>query len=255
MLREDLEREKDVLRQVASAREAVRRKYRAIKSGKEIAAREFTTLFQPVIEPLEKLTEQQQQKQQSQSKQNPVEVDQNILKRLRSSFPKKELDTSVFGVRETPGRSHMIGDAVIRFSPDHILVDEKVYPRTQGLTELILKKSPNENQITSEDKEHYRDILKSSNAYRTGYSDSGAIRGNRSLKYTRFIGRLISGHGLPESMLLNPTSKKEYIFYDDVNELVQRLQLLAAAYNAGNQSVNNEIVSILEELRELDLIE
>lgn len=252
MLREDLEREKDVLRQVTLAREAIRRKYRAIKSGKETVAREFTTLFQPVIAPLEKLSEGKQE-QPAQGKQEASEAE-NILKRLRSSFPKKELDASVFGVRETAGGSHMIGNAVIRFGTNDIHVGEKTYPRTQGLSELILKKSPNENLITAEDREHYRDILTSSNAHRTGYSDSGVIRGNRSLKYTRFIGRLVSGQGLPESMLLNPSFKKEYIYYDDVNELVQRLKLLAAAYQAGNHSVNNEIVSILEELREADLI-
>jgi len=47
----------------------------------------------------------------------------------------------------------------------------------------------------------------------------------------------------------------DYVFWDDPNELVDRLQLLAASYQAGNKSHTNEIMSILEELREADQIE
>ena len=45
------------------------------------------------------------------------------------------------------------------------------------------------------------------------------------------------------------------IYWDDPNELVERLRLLAAEYQAGNTTHSNEIMAILEELREADLIE
>jgi len=45
------------------------------------------------------------------------------------------------------------------------------------------------------------------------------------------------------------------MYWDDPNELVDRLQLLAASYQAGNKSHTNEIMSISEDLREADLIE
>lgn len=48
---------------------------------------------------------------------------------------------------------------------------------------------------------------------------------------------------------------KDYVFYDDYNELVARLRKLISAKLAGNTSVENEIVSIIEELREAYIIE
>ena len=46
----------------------------------------------------------------------------------------------------------------------------------------------------------------------------------------------------------------DYIYWDDPNELVDRLQLLTAERSAGNPSHVNEIHSIIEELREAGYI-
>lgn len=50
------------------------------------------------------------------------------------------------------------------------------------------------------------------------------------------------------------TEKTNYVFWDDPNELVTRLRLLVASKNAGNNNQNNEIVSIIEELKEANII-
>jgi len=62
-----------------------------------------------------------------------------------------------------------------------------------------------------------------------------------------------TGEGLTKT--LNMSRKKEFVYYDDYNELVDRLKLLVGSQLAGNNSVNNEILSLLEELREADIIE
>ncbi|XP_050064235.1 uncharacterized protein LOC126553095 isoform X2 [Aphis gossypii] len=46
----------------------------------------------------------------------------------------------------------------------------------------------------------------------------------------------------------------QLVYYDDPNELVTRLNLLTSSQNVGNTGVNNEIISILEELRERNII-
>lgn len=56
------------------------------------------------------------------------------------------------------------------------------------------------------------------------------------------------------SLYKNVMSKTQLVYYDDPNELVTRLNLLVSSQNAGNTSVNNEIISILEELQERKLI-
>ena len=47
---------------------------------------------------------------------------------------------------------------------------------------------------------------------------------------------------------------KQFVYFDDPNELVQRLRLLVSEKEAGNTSVDSEIVSIIEELVELKII-
>lgn len=46
----------------------------------------------------------------------------------------------------------------------------------------------------------------------------------------------------------------DYVYWDDPNELVDRLRLLIAETSAGNNSHTNEIHSIIEELREANII-
>lgn len=49
-------------------------------------------------------------------------------------------------------------------------------------------------------------------------------------------------------------NKPNYIYWDDPNELVDRLRLLMASQAAGHTNHNNEIISIIEELREAKII-
>lgn len=58
------------------------------------------------------------------------------------------------------------------------------------------------------------------------------------------------GEGLYKNVIANT----QLVYYDDPNELVSRLNLLVCSESAGNTGVNNEILSILEELRERNLI-
>jgi hypothetical protein len=45
-------------------------------------------------------------------------------------------------------------------------------------------------------------------------------------------------------------SNTDYVYWDDVNELVSRMRLLVASKNAGNTNHDGEIFSILSELKE-----
>jgi len=259
MIREHLESEKDVLLDVVKASDAIRRKYKTIKMGRESSERALNELFKPVVKPLENLVKEKNETYEKLNRDDGESI--NYLKQVMSKYPKKDLDTTVFGVREISEGKHMIGNATVRFEQDHISIDNKNYPRTQGLVELLIKKNPNETVISGEDLENYKNILVSSNAHRVGYSDGGSIRKSKSNKYFKFISRLVSGRGigisarLPQSMLVHQNFGKEYVYWDDPNELVDRLRLLAASYQAGNHSHTNEIMSILEELREGGYIE
>lgn len=64
-----------------------------------------------------------------------------------------------------------------------------------------------------------------------------------------------TGFGLTPDQLTVTNQKPGYIYWDDVNELVNRLRVLVSSKNAGHTSHDNEILSILEELREANIIE
>ena len=59
---------------------------------------------------------------------------------------------------------------------------------------------------------------------------------------------------LPRTMVAQPGVRQEYVFWDDPNELVERLRLLLASQAAGNSSHSNEIMSVIEELRDAGII-
>lgn len=61
------------------------------------------------------------------------------------------------------------------------------------------------------------------------------------------------GNGL-DSEFIPYTENIVYEFYDDPNELVDRLMLLVSSKGAGNSNHDQEINSILEELRERNII-
>ena len=46
----------------------------------------------------------------------------------------------------------------------------------------------------------------------------------------------------------------DYVYWDAPNELMNRLRLLDASHRAGNNARDNEILSIIEKLREAGLI-
>lgn len=58
------------------------------------------------------------------------------------------------------------------------------------------------------------------------------------------------GAGLYKNVLPNT----QIIYYDNPNELVTRLALLMSSQHAGNTGLNNEVISIVEELRERKII-
>ncbi|KAI8123498.1 hypothetical protein CVS40_5822 [Lucilia cuprina] len=48
--------------------------------------------------------------------------------------------------------------------------------------------------------------------------------------------------------------KPKYIYWDDPNELVNRLRLLTSSSSVGHNNHKNEIISIIEELKEANII-
>jgi hypothetical protein len=163
-----------------------------------------------------------------------------------SSIP--ELDKT-YGMRHSGNRWHL-GDSIIYVDNKDIIINKKRYKGTQGLYELLFLKNPDENIYNDSDLQTYRAMLLATNAHKQRFEQNKQVNSNRGSKYVNIIKQLVTKTGT--GMCLNSV---RYEYWDDPNELVERLRLLMASKQAGNTSVQNEILSIIEELREARIIE
>ncbi|CAD6227386.1 GSCOCG00006156001-RA-CDS [Cotesia congregata] len=170
----------------------------------------------------------------------------NYLQRLS----KKHKDNDMrYGVRRKRGELHM-GDSPISFANDTISVKGKNYPITSGLLELLFRKSPDDALITLDDKDNYLDIIEHTNTHRKSYDPNRTIYEDITIKYNKYVADFLTkfGKGLPKYMIVFIViSRKQrlpmdYVYWDDPNELVDRLRLLMTSQAAGNPSHTNEII-------------
>lgn len=148
------------------------------------------------------------------------------------------------------GKRWYLGDSPIQISKDSIFLHDEVYNGTKGLFELLFLKNPDISLYNENDLTLYKKLLLATNAHKQRYDVLKQVNSNRGRKYVNVVKDLFAKEG--SGVHLNSI---HYEYWDDPNELVDRLRLLVASKEAGNSSVNNEIISIIEELRESKLIE
>lgn len=188
--------------------------------------------------------------------------DEDIIEELKLPLLRDKNDIDkVYGVRKADNNDYMIGNLPISFTNNVVSVAGMEYQNTAGLLELLFKKKPDQNLITRTDKGIYRAIVDASSVHRKGHEANQPLRRSNSTKFTKFIAPMfleqqqqhqeIGGKGLlPRYKIAKLGMKMDYVYWDDPNELVERLQLLMAERHAGNPSHDNEIQSIIEELYE-----
>lgn len=160
-------------------------------------------------------------------------------------------ESGAYNVRWNHNR-YVIGTKRIRIGNGKVRLDEREYPATKGLLQLLTRKTP--TGYDEEDLANYSDILDKSDAIYLG--------GNRpvdknSAKWKNIVRPI--WEKLYQQRAKAADSKKAkrgikkgggVIFLSsDPNALVKRLQLLLASVQAGNNGVvRNEAVAILDEL-------
>lgn len=172
---------------------------------------------------------------------------------------------TTYGIRHEPKVNawYMRNHRIDFDSKGNIFVNNQPFTGSSGLYELLFMIKPDENLISEQDRLNYRKIVDLTNVHRRKYDPTEQIRGCKSYKYKTFIykspqrrrTKSTTGFGMRDNDVLVVNRKPiEYVFWDNANELVDRLRLLIASTVAGNNNHNNEIVSIVEELREAGII-
>lgn len=181
-----------------------------------------------------------------------------------------ELDVP-FGIRRV-GKELLIGNSTVTFpemntalgTTSIINIGGRHYELTEGLKEVLFRKSPDLALVTEKDKITYKDILLFTSAHKRNYEVNGQIKGDKGIKYKNIIkplffpGTLISEGVYKVGGNLSNLKKQyrnlDFAYWDDPNELIERLKLLVASKDAGNSNHDNEIISIIEELQEAGII-
>lgn len=156
-----------------------------------------------------------------------------------------------FGIRKL-SNGFMLARTVVKLNDDKVYVNKKNFKLTDGLRNLLFLTQP--KVYTDKDLKAYKEILLLTGANAINLDSASDVK---RVKYKEIIQPLFkTGNGIQtEYMQLNKESKSsEYTYWDDPNELIERLHLLISSNSAGHNAHNNEIVSIIEELKEAYII-
>lgn len=150
----------------------------------------------------------------------------------------------------------MMGDSTLNIDDDdNIKVGARTYKGSRGLFELLFKARP--DYYTKSDLANFQIMCKDTNSHRKNYLKTNSIYRNNSFKYMKVIKGLFppkfnskKGKGM-EFKNANATN---IIYYNDLNELIDRARLIYSAIQNGHTGLENEWLSILEVLKKQNII-
>jgi hypothetical protein len=233
-----------VLDELVKAKESIKRKYIALKTGSDNVQQLMTQTLKPIIDPLTKISNKPHltsiEKNNNIKSKNSLELQQEI----ENWFQSTDLDKT-YGPKKLSNGYIILGEKEVKFLDDTILIDGITYPSTSGIIQLLFLKNP--LIYTDSDLEVYKSILIQLSAHLS--VDRKKLKKGGS-KYSSVIRKLFPSGG----ELFMKLQKNNLVYWDNPNELVDRLRLLIASKAAGNTSVSNEIISIFDELREAGVI-
>ena len=170
-----------------------------------------------------------------------------------------------------------IGDKFMTFDGDDVIVEGDRYKGTPGFWSLIVSKSPDLGDYTTDDLKEYRRVLIETNAIfnNDDPTQTSAKKGNfQGSKWKNIIKPIWedikpkpTGKGGKGGKGEKGGRKKRQedpqpstsgtgltILPNDPNALIERFDLLLASQNAGHTGVRNELVSIFDELKRQGVI-
>ena len=227
-----MEDDSTVLNELVIAKKNIKRKFEALKKGKADIQSYVSQTFKPLIEPLNKLHNKSPTPK-------TAEVDNDGIRIGNFRKLEEEEKDKIYGPKKYHNGVIELGREEVKFNNNTIIIKDKSYQLTPGLVELLFSRYP--MQYTDNDLNTYKLILIQTSAHLT--LDGTKIK-KAGTKYKQIITKLFpSGMGVK-------LQTHNLVYWNDPNELVDRLRLLLASQSAGNTGVSNEILSIFEKLYE-----
>ena len=176
----------------------------------------------------------------------------SIAGKYLMKFASKDGVDKTFGLYDKDGAFYM-GDKQVLISGNNLIVNDKEYQGTPGLWELITSKTPDSEIFTDGDYEQYQNILVETNAMRQNNDPTSTKpKGSRGQKWRVYVKPIWDMYKTSEDIEKDGSgtsrAAKPLILPSDPSALLERFDLLVASKQAGNTGLQNEIVSILDEL-------
>ena len=176
----------------------------------------------------------------------------SIAGKYLMKFASKDGVDKTFGLYDKDGAFYM-GDKQVLISGNNLIVNDKEYQGTPGLWELITSKTPDSEIFTDGDYEQYQNILVETNAMRQNNDPTSTKpKGSRGQKWRVYVKPIWDMYKTSEDIEKDGSG---IILPSDPSALLERFDLLVASKQAGNTGVQNEIVSILDELLRQKIID
>lgn len=264
---------KKLTQQLIETANVVRQKYKSLKSDRNDRNIMLEKTFKPITKTLKKysnakLPKVEQSEKEPKFEQQSETDDEEFSSNNDSEKEDDENDNSsnyylsllksnsnlldkTYGVRfDANDKNYKIGSSTFEIIGESFRINDTTYVSTLGLLELLFLKKPEKH--TSADLAEYVKILRSTSAHKRNFNPNEQTKGTTSNKYKKIIKPLLMHNG---GNLMNlPMKNVDYIYWNDPNEMVDRLRLLLSSQQAGHSNHNNEILSITEELRESNII-
>ena len=247
---------KEITEAQKAAAEKIRGELLPIKAGIEGLPGAISFPTYPALEMTEEEEEEEEEKK---------DVGSLALNYLAFATGKKS-DTSL-GIHpdEEDKNKLKIGSKKITVIGNDIKIEDKIYPGTTGLWELIVRKELPKTEYTEEDYLNYGRILKQTNAIYHDYNPmSNKPRSSKGEKWGKLIKPIWEeikkeskgkgGKGGKKDPKPGTSGTGLKILPSDPNALIDRFDLLFSSKKAGHTGVRNEIVSILDELKRQGVI-
>ncbi|KYN27634.1 hypothetical protein ALC57_02975 [Trachymyrmex cornetzi] len=244
------EREK-IAREIEKTSESIRKKHRALKTGRIEEDMALKRHVKPIIKPLRQIVDSpgvltikrqsrdndaasapKREKKEEVEEEKEGEEASETFERFATLRGDKQKSDYMYGVYLHKD-GLMFGNKCFDVDDaDNIIIDDVRYTGTPGLYELIFKRIPDDLLYTEDDMNKYKSMLLATNAHKHKHHSQGRLLSNRGYKYKHIIAPLMSmtpkkqskksGKGLPRAMTLNDNAI-DYVHWDDPNELVDRL--------------------------------
>ena len=232
---------------------ALQQKFEEVRRGFISRRKTFEEQYQPITERLQDLGDRIEKKSTLTTTTTPQEVLGNVAFNYLYTTPPSDRDTT-FGLKIDGGKIYL-GSEQVFINRDVITVKGESFQGTEGLWRLLTLKDPTD--FTENDLKIYEHLILITNAHRHKNDPNSRIKSNSGNKYKKIIKgmlvtgkREIKGSGLEKIVTNAPI---EYVYWNSLDELLNRLYIVYGEIKAGNTNPTlvNEIISILQEIREI----